>query len=451
VSIEIPIGWASCEIGEVTKIVSGGTPPSKDLTNFTDEGGIPWITPADLSGYKNIYISRGRRNLSEKGFAACSAAKISPGSVVFSSRAPVGYVVVASNEVTTNQGFKSFVLPDELDSRFIYFYLRHIKPTAELMATGTTFKELSGSAAARLPLIVAPLNEQKRIADKLDRLLTRVDACRERCDRIPLILKRFRQSVLAAATSGELTEDWAGSSEEWATYALGELLSDIRYGTAKKTSYEGGGNVPVIRIPNIQNGLIDTHDLKYAQFDNREIETLELREGDVLIIRSNGSVDLVGKAAVVGSEIQGYLFAGYLIRLRLKTELITPQYLYFFLSSPSTRQHIELTARSTSGVNNINSEEIRAIEVDLPSLDEQREIVRRVEVLFAFADRLEARYKTARAQVDRLTPALLEKAFQGELVPQDPNDEPASVLLERIQSQVTPAKAKKTKNNPPPS
>ena len=102
-NIETPEGWVSCEIGEVTRIVSGNTPPSKDPTNFTTEGGIPWITPADLSGYEDMYISHGRRNLSKKGFAACSAAKIPPGSVLFSSRAPVGYVAIAANEVTTNQ------------------------------------------------------------------------------------------------------------------------------------------------------------------------------------------------------------------------------------------------------------------------------------------------------------------------------------------------------------
>ena len=142
-SSELPKNWVVCEIGDVANVVGGSTPPSKDLTNFTAQGGTPWITPADLSGYKSVYISQGARNLSDKGFAACSAAKMPPGSVLFSSRAPVGYVAIASTEVTTNQGFKSFVLPDSIDNRFLYYYLRHIKPVAEMMATGTTFKELS--------------------------------------------------------------------------------------------------------------------------------------------------------------------------------------------------------------------------------------------------------------------------------------------------------------------
>ena len=434
-SVEIPEGWASCKIGEVTQVVSGGTPPSKDLTNFTTESGIPWITPADLSGYRNIYISRGARNLSEKGFFACSANKIPQGSVLFSSRAPVGYIAIAANELTTNQGFKSFVLPDSLDSRFVYFYLKHIKPIAEAMATGTTFKELSGSVSAQLPLVIAPLNEQRRIADKLDSLLARVDACRDRLDRVSSIVKRFRQAVFDAAVSGQLTRSYVNGDTSWPTYLLDNLLFDIRYGTAKKSSYIVSNGTPVIRIPNIKNGKVDIHDLKYGEFDNREIETLSLAEGDLLVIRSNGSIDLVGRAAVVTSEARGYLFAGYLIRLRLDTSLIEPQYLWMFLESSEVRQYIEITARSTNGINNLNSKEVRAIELNLPSLNEQQEIIRQAELLFAYADHLETHYQSAHTQVERLVPMLLSKAFRGELVPQDPNDEPASILLERIQGE----------------
>jgi type I restriction enzyme S subunit len=182
----IPEKWIKCDIGDVTKIVSGGTPPSKDSTNFTNKGGMPWITPSDLSGYKDVYISRGARNLTEKGLSNSSATPIPARSVLFSSRAPIGYVAIAKNELTTNQGFKNFVLPDGLDSKFIYYYLRHIKPIAEAMATGTTFKELSGAKASQLPLMIAPLNEQKRI-------LTNSIPCWCECIRARRILTLFQE------------------------------------------------------------------------------------------------------------------------------------------------------------------------------------------------------------------------------------------------------------------
>jgi len=258
--------WTSCEIGEVAKVVGGATPPSKDPTNFDGDGGVPWITPADLSAYRGVYIRRGARNLSEKGFATCSAAMLPAGTVLFSSRAPVGYVAIAANPVCTNQGFKSFVLPEGLDSRFVYYYLCHIRPIAEERATGTTFKELSGAAASRLPLQIAPTNEQQRIADKLDAVLARVDACCERLDRVPAILKRFRQSVLTAATSGKLTEGRRGSERDtpWMERPLVDLCDEgrlITYGVIKlgEDVLEG---VPCLRTSNVRWLRIDTDGMK---------------------------------------------------------------------------------------------------------------------------------------------------------------------------------------------
>jgi type I restriction enzyme, S subunit len=485
---QTPNGWLECEIGEVARIVSGGTPPSKDPTNFTTNGGIPWITPADLSGYQEKYISRGRRNLSEKGFHACSAAKIPSGSVLFSSRAPVGYVAIALNEVTTNQGFKSFVLPSEVDSRFIYFYLRHIKPIAEQMATGTTFKELSGSATARLPLIIAPLNEQKRIADKLDRLLTRVDACREKCDRIPLILKRFRQAVLAAATSGKLTEDWREENFEFETTSelLERLQKERKVNLQYKTNdsrtrnfsapllpgswsyipigvvgevflgrqrspknHHGEYMRPYVRAANITWNGWNFSDVKEMNFDPRDFERFRLQVGDVLVNEGSGSADEVGKPAIWRGEIKNCCFQNTLICVRPYEKM--SEYLYIVcLKAALSKAFVE----ETRGVNihHIGKERFSSFLISLPPIAEQQEIVRRVETLFAYADRLEAQYQKAREHIDRLTPAILDKAFRGELVPQDPNDEPASALLERIQAlRISTEKSQKKQRQKPVS
>ena len=192
----------------------------------------------------------------------------------------------------------------------------------------------------------------------------------------------------------------------------------------------------MLRIPNIgDDGHPDLRDLKFAEFDDSELKKLSLQKGDLLVIRSNGSVDLVGKACVVDASAEGLIFAGYLIRLRFDTTAVAPRFAFFALTAPEQRQRIDITAKSTSGVNNINSDELRSLPVNLPSIEEQTEIVRRVETLFALADRLEARLAQAQAAATRLTPALLAKAFRGELVPQDPNDEPAAELLRRLQAE----------------
>jgi type I restriction enzyme S subunit len=303
-------------------------------------------------------------------------------------------------------------------------------------------------------VVVPPLAEQRRIVAKLEKLLGQVGSCQHRLAKMPTLLKRFRQSILAAACSGRLTADWRKENSSlasdvendlpggWQQKAVGDVIESLKYGTAQKCSQEKHG-VPVLRIPNIVDGIISHSGLKYADLPAKEFQQLQLRTGDILLIRSNGSVSLVGKCALVRDADRDFAYAGYLIRLRPDAKRILPEFLNLVLGSYDVRKQIEIPARSTSGVNNINSEEVRALQFSLPLLPEQQEIVRRVESLFALADQLEARLAKAQAQVDKLTPSLLARAFAGKLVPQDPNDEPAEKLLARIKA--TQPKSKQSK------
>ena len=151
----IPNSWSWTTAEDIAQIVGGGTPPTKDPANFSPNG-IPWITPSDLTGYKEVYISRGARDLSEQGYRKCGAQLMPAGTVLLSSRAPVGYCVIAQNDVCTNQGFKSLVLSDGLDSEYVRYYLLASKAYLESLASGTTFKELSGSRASGITIPVAP-------------------------------------------------------------------------------------------------------------------------------------------------------------------------------------------------------------------------------------------------------------------------------------------------------
>jgi type I restriction enzyme, S subunit len=256
-SDQLPSGWAEAPAGAIARIVGGGTPPSKDPVNFTYPGsGIPWITPADLSGYRKQTIERGARDLTPIGLAACGATLLPKGTVLFSSRAPIGYVAIAANEISTNQGFKSFVLPEGFDPRFTYYQLKHLKPEAEAIATGTTFKELSGAATATLPFKLSPLVEQTRIADQLDALLARVQACNHRFDAIPALLKRFRQSILTDAITGKITIDWrqANGDYDWPITTLDSIcVSDrvITYGVVKLGDEVQNGT-PCLRTSNVR-------------------------------------------------------------------------------------------------------------------------------------------------------------------------------------------------------
>ena len=280
---------------------------------------------------------------------------------------------------------------------------------------------------------IAPLAEQRRIVEKVETLLARVNAARARLARAPALLKAFRQAVInKSCADGDEIE-------------LADVLESIKYGTAMKCDVKAEG-VPVLRIPNVVTGVVSLDDLKFATLPLREQEQLKLRVGDLLLVRSNGSVSLVGKSALVPQEAVGFAYAGYLLRLRTQKEVASAQYVHLALSTSSVRDQIEMPIRSTSGVHNINSDEVRRLQINLPSIPEQHEIVRRVESLFALADAIEHKVAAAQKRAEALTQGILAKAFRGELVPTEAAlaraerraYEPAAALLERVKKEKAP-------------
>ena len=440
---ELPSSWATTPLLAVCELLRGVTYTKDVAASLPGPDRLPVLRANNLQGRAFdlsdlVYVPSDLVSQQQRILAGDVVVATSSGSI-----SVVGKAVQSQRDMAAGFGaFCGMLRPvPALNSRYFghFFSSEAYRTRVSALARGSNINNLKREHFESLLFPVAPPEEQQRIADKLDTVLARVDACRDRLARVGPLLKRFRQSVLAAATSGRLTEDWRGETSHlgdaplgWIRSSIREVTTDIRYGTSKKCAY-GATGPGVLRIPNIRgDGRIDSSDLKRADFSADEIDALALRPGDLLVIRSNGSVDLVGRTAVVSEDDAGFLFAGYLIRLRLATEKILSAYAYFCLSEPSQRATIELTAKSTSGVNNINSEELLGLPLLLPSKPEQAEIVRRVETLFAFADRLEARLAQAQTAVDRMTPSLLAKAFRGELVPQDPADEPAAELLKRL-------------------
>ena len=180
VPFEIPTCWCWVRLNEVGAIMGGGTPSAGDADNFAAAGtSVPWLTPADLGGFSKHFISLGARDLSEKGFRTSSATLMPAGTVLFTSRAPIGYVTIAANPISTNQGFKSIV-PYVLDcSRFIALTMKAFAPLIDAKAPGTTFKEVSGKIVAGVPFPLPPLAEQHRIVAKVDELMALCDRLEE--------------------------------------------------------------------------------------------------------------------------------------------------------------------------------------------------------------------------------------------------------------------------------
>ncbi len=332
------------------------------------------------------------------------------------------------------------------DERYIAAFLNSFDYTGYV--TGSTRLKLTQGSMNSIPVSLAPLPEQKRIADKLESVLGRVDACRARLDRVPALLKRFRQSVLSAATSRRLTAEWRmtnGVNDEWEDVTLGTLMeSKPRNGySPKSVDFE---------TPTRSLTLTATTSGKFrgehSKFINEKIPSsshLWLVPGDILIQRAN-TLEYVGVSAIFDGPPGKFIYPDLMMKCRAN-ERTTTGFLHILLQSDPVRAYFRENATGTAGnMPKINQGTVIAAPAVLPTLPEQQEIARRVEALFAIADRIEARLATAQKTIDRLTPATLAKAFRGELVHQDPNDEPASALLKRITTKdAHPAKSK-TKN-----
>ena len=280
-----------------------------------------------------------------------------------------------------------------------------------------------------LKFTVPPLAEQRRIVEKLDQLSARTRAAKDLLARVQTLAIRAKQTTLAAAFRGELTEDWRAEHPElepWETVELSQVAEGFNYGSAARSSKEG--SVPVLRMGNIQDGLLDWAD-RVVTSDAAEIKKFELLPGDVLFNRTN-SPALVGKTALYRGE-RPAIFAGYLIRVRCSDRLL-PEFLNYSLNGPEGRAYSWSVKSDGVSQSNINAKKLKAFCFELPPLEEQTEIVRRIEAAFARIDRMVAEAARAAALLERLAAQLLAKAFRGELVPQDPTDEPASALLARI-------------------
>jgi type I restriction enzyme S subunit len=330
-----------------------------------------------------------------------------------------------------------------LDKRFFRSAINQkLTELIDVAHGGVGLRHVTKGVFEKTLVALPPRPEQTRIANQLDTLLARVQACNDRFAAIPALLKRFRQTVLDAATSGGLTEDWRALEDlkpcDWETVALQDVITEMRNGLAQKPTESPPGS-KILRIGAVRSGQLNLDDHRYLVVSDKEAEQYSLKQDDLLFTRYNGSLEFVGVCAALVHDAPGYVYPDKLIRVRVHAGRTIAKFIEIVFGCRRMRTQVEGFVKSSAGQRGISGADLKAAKFLLPPISEQAEIVRRVDALFAFADRIEARCTAARAKAQRLTPLVLAKAFRGELVPQDPNDEPASELLQRIELAKTAA------------
>jgi type I restriction enzyme, S subunit len=416
----LPPGWAAATLGDLCEVVSGSTPRTTVPQYWG--GDVAWITPDDLSRQRSKTIAKGARNITQTGYESCSTRLVPPGTVLYTSRAPIGYVAIAVGPVCTNQGFKSFVPSEALTSDYLYWFLVHATPAIRELGSGTTFPELSKAAAKSIRVPVSPLNEQRRIVAAIEEQFSRLDAAEASLRRAQTNLQPLRSSVVTSSIEGE-----------WPRLRWKEV-GRAQNGRAFPSRDYSADGVKLLRPGNLHASgrVVWTPDNTRRLPASYEQQRPELVVGPKELVMNLTAQSLkdefLGRVCLTGPGEHCLLNQ----RLaRLTPHEADPKYLLYVFKTRPFRRFVD-SLNKGSLIQHMFISQLDEFEVPLPPLEEQRRIVATIERQLSLIDALSISVDTSLRRVAIARRAILERAFRGELVPQDPADEPASVLLERI-------------------
>lgn len=449
--IEVQSGWTTVTLGELGVWGSGGT-PSKSNPRYYG-GDVSWAVIGDLNDQT---LSSTTAFITREGLNNSSAKLVQPNTLLIAMYGSIGKLAVTAIECATNQAI-AFCVPYEqaTSTKYLYWALRHARPELMERGQGAGQQNISQTILKSFEIKLAPLSEQTRIVHALDGLLAQVDTLKARLDALPALIKRFRQSVLSVAYSGELTSIWRKEAKPylnclhedfpestapyWEKKTVLAIAKNEKYSIGigpfgsnlKVSDYKDRGH-PLVFVREIRAGRFDDERTRYISNEKFvELAAHRAKPGDILVTKMG---DPPGDTSIYPEHLPEAVITSDCIKLRIDAKQASRDFIYYQMKSEAFRAKV-LEISAGVAQQKVSLANFKELELAIPPLEEQTEIVQRIRQLLAFADQLEARLADARQRVDALTQSILAKAFRGELVPQDPNDEPASVLLERIAAQ----------------
>lgn len=489
-SLPAPPGWQWVKLTDVARLETGHT-PSRSHPEYWD-GEIPWIGIKDARQHHGVIIMDTNQTVTQEGLDNSAARLLPTGTVCLSRTASVGYVVIMGRPMATSQDFVNWICSDALEPRFLQLLLLAEHDSLFRFGKGSTHTTIYFPEVQAFHICLPPLPEQRRIVSSLESLRARNFSAKEALDAIPALLERFRQSVLAAAFRGDLTADWRAQHpdvepasklleriraerrrrweeaelekmrakgnlpkndswkakyeepasidfgplpelpEKWCWASVDDLLpatEPLCYGVVQPGSETEGG-IPLVRVCDLADGTVAMEQLRtISAAVDEEYARSRLNGGEVLV----SVVGTIGRVAIAPPEARGANIARAVARLSF-TSSIPVNWAAAWLSAPYMQDRLNRDAREVAR-KTLNLSTLQRAPIPLAPLEEMSKLVTIIVHSIDSVHRVETAHKVIQKTSDTLEPALLAKAFRGELVPQDPNDEPASVLLERIRAE----------------
>lgn len=433
---KLPRNWVECTLNDLAVIQSGGT-PSRSNKNYWN-GDIPWIKISDI---KDLYVNEATEFITKEGLENSAARVFPKGTILFTIFATIGRIGILDIDATTNQAIAGITPTKLINHKYITYALIDLSNSISEFGKGVAQKNINQAILKDTIIPLPPLSEQNRIVEKLDRLFGQLDVIKTSMEKIPVLLKNFRQQVLTQAVTGKLTEEWREGKEleGWKLEKLKNICSRITVGFVGKTvdKYRETG-IPFLRSQNIRAFRYDSKNLMFIDSDfHTQIKKSSISADDVAIVRSG----YPGTTCVIPKEIKIANCSDILV-LTTKPEVLNPHFVAIFMNSQKGKE-IVFEGKVGMAQQHFNTKKLQETFLPLPSISEQQEIVSRVESLFAKADAIEEKYKNLKAKIETLPQTILHKAFKGELSEQLEGDGDARDLLEEIVALKNGGKAKK--------
>jgi type I restriction enzyme S subunit len=446
----LPDSWNLIELAKLGNWYGGAT-PSKGESRFWENGTIPWISPKDMG--PDVLLGT-QDKISSSALDESPVRLVPEGSVALVVRSgilqrtlPVAIVPFAA---ALNQDMKAIVPRAGVDKRWIAWGLRTFEREIlrEVRKSGTTVASLEVPRLMSFKLPVPSLPDQHRSIEAIEAAFARIDGSMAGVKSADSKQGQLHEALLARAVSGKLVDRPSGGVTDflsevhirrnklatrnqkfkrpvtlsyyilpnyWEMASLSEISYGWGYGTSTKCSYSASG-APVLRIPNVVNGAVDSaNDIKFSVDSTLDLSGLFLDQGDLLFVRTNGSPDLIGRVGIVRESIEA-AFASYLIRFRLVPGGVLPDWVRIVLNSPIWRQYIVSSASSSAGQHNINSDFLSSLPIPIPPIEEQQEIVLKLEQWQARLSVLESAIRLVESRAAELKESVLSRAFAGKLV-----------------------------------